>query len=537
MSKLTKPILVALLLAPLAALCAQTAPPQSPPGPNLVLAPRAVPPHAYEEPYRPQFHFSSEQDFLADPNGLVYFEGEYHLMYQLYPMVAKDGYVPRIAYWGHAVSKDLVHWENLPIALFPDTANGWKPYSGSAIVDWKDRSGLFGGKPGLVAIFTHQSMKEQNRTVQSLAYSTDRGRTWTMYKDNPVIAWAPDSVRSRDPKVFWHEPTQRFVAVTGGTMPVILYSSPDLLKWTRESTFDGFGGECPDLFPLAADGDPKNVKWIYSGAGCNFYLGPFDGKRMLFESPARRSFRPGAAYAAQTWSDMPPGDTRRVMIRWMNGGDPQDYTKTKTSPWIGCMTLPVELTLRRSANDWTIYQTPVKELESLRMNTVALTNQEVAPDVNLLAKLAGDVFEVEATFELGTAKAFGFKVRTGGQEETLVGYDVTKARAFVDCRKSGWTCDDPKLAELIPGLRFSETLAPENNRITLRFFVDKTSVELFCNNGIQYLSAYIYPDPASRGISTYAVGGNVKLVDFKFHELASIWKTTQSTQGPKKTAP
>jgi fructan beta-fructosidase len=292
----------------------------------------------YQEPYRPQFHFTPQQNWMNDPNGLVYYQGEYHLFYQYNP----NGNVWGDMSWGHAVSHDLVHWEHLPIALKAEKdAQGNVTqmfFSGSAVVDLNNTSG-FGrpGNPPMVAIFT--SLYPQARTLkngksveagtqaQSIAYSLDRGRTWTQYAGNPVIPLPPspyaDQFRDfRDPKVFWYEPGKKWVmvAVLSALRKAVLFSSTDLKQWTYMSEFgpaNAVGGvwECPDLFELAVDdrsgdGDNKHnkrtKKWVLSinlnpgavasGSGAQYFIGTFDGTRFTAENVIDNSPPPGTVF-------------------------------------------------------------------------------------------------------------------------------------------------------------------------------------------------------------------------------------------------
>jgi sucrose-6-phosphate hydrolase SacC (GH32 family) len=247
---------------------------------------------SYREPYRPQFHFTPATNWMNDPNGMVFFDGEYHLFYQYNPFGDKWGHMS----WGHAVTRDLVHWEHLPVALYEE--NGVMIFSGSAVVDWKNTSG-FGkdGKPPMIAIYTgHYTGKPLQN--QHIAYSNDRGRTWTKYSGNPVLDIGEKDFR--DPKVMWHEPTGRWVMSVAWPVPrkVRFYSSPDLKQWTHLSDFGPAGSttgiwECPDLFPLRAGGRRGVEKWVLvvnvgsgapaGGSGCQYFVGDFDGKNFTLD--------------------------------------------------------------------------------------------------------------------------------------------------------------------------------------------------------------------------------------------------------------
>ena len=247
---------------------------------------------SYKETYRPQFHFTPQTNWMNDPNGLVYFDGEYHLFYQYNPFGDTWGHID----WGHAVGRDLVHWQNLPVAL-PEES-GVMIFSGSAVVDEKNTSG-FGqnGKPPIVAIYTGYHPAD-GRQDQRIAYSTDRGRTWTKYSGNPVIDI--NSTEFRDPKVFWYERNKRWimVLVLAAERKVRFYASPDLKRWTHLSDFGPAGAtggawECPDLFELPLDGKPGRTKWglivnlnpggFAGGSGAQYFIGSFDGTHFSAE--------------------------------------------------------------------------------------------------------------------------------------------------------------------------------------------------------------------------------------------------------------
>ncbi|HXA43923.1 MAG TPA: glycoside hydrolase family 32 protein [Candidatus Angelobacter sp.] len=266
----------------------------------------------YDEPFRPQFHFTPEKNWMNDPNGLVFYEGEYHLFYQYNPFGNKWGHMS----WGHAVSPDLVHWKHLPIALAEE--NGIMIFSGSAVVDWNNTSGFGrGGNPPMIAIYagnyTGKPLQNEN-----IAYSNDRGRTWTKYTGNPVIDIG--SKDFRDPKVFWYEPDKNWImAVALSTdHKICFYSSFDLKHWQHLSDFGPAGAtggvwECPDLFPLAVDGDPKHIKWVLTvnigsgapagGTGIQYFVGLFDGVQFTSDSASQPQPTPAFAPDGQVIAD------------------------------------------------------------------------------------------------------------------------------------------------------------------------------------------------------------------------------------------
>ncbi len=281
---------------------------------------------AHQEPHRPQFHFTPERNWMNDPNGLVFFDGEYHLFYQFNPFGDQWGHMS----WGHAVSRDLLHWQHLPVALREE--NGVMIFSGSAVVDWKNSSG-FGqrGKPPLVAIYTgHYTAKPLQN--QHIAFSTDRGRTWTKFAGNPVLDIGERDFR--DPKVFWHEGTRRWVMVVAlpTQRKVRFYASPNLKEWSLLSDFGPAGSvkgiwECPDLFPVRVEGGPKHSKWVLivnigsaapaGGSGCQYFVGDFDGTRFTLDAASFPAAQPEFVPEGRLLADFEAAD----YSGWRTTGD------------------------------------------------------------------------------------------------------------------------------------------------------------------------------------------------------------------------
>jgi len=481
--------------------------------------------------YRPQIHFTAPSGWLNDPNGLVYFEGEYHLFYQhLWPR-----------HWGQAVSTDLLHWAHLPPALAPDALGDI--WSGSAVVDWQDTSGFFGGQPGLVAIFTHQNAlpPPHGPQVQSLAYSADCGRTWTMYAGNPVIP-NPGTAGFRDPKVFWHAPTRRWVMVTSYNDDRLrLYTSPDLKAWACASEF-GQGAvaparawECPDLFELPIEGHPTERRWVlqvslYHGEESarglplmRYFLGSFDGTTFASDDPpdAVRQVDYGPDhYAVASWSDVPAGDGRRLCIGWMNNWAYAD--RTPTHPWQGAMTIPRRLTLRRDDGEIRLAQEPVAELRLLHGEARRWVRRNVSPAAPLTAPVAGPALEIAATFDPATAASFGVRVWAGEAQHTTIGYDVATATLFVDRARAGQAGFSPDF----PG-RAGGYLALAGGRIALHIVVDRCSVEVFANDGVAAVTSLVFPDAEPTGVEVYATEGTARLVSLEIAALANVnerWK-------------
>ena len=461
----------------------------------------------YSERHRPQFHFSPPEGWMNDPNGLVYFNGKYRMCFQ-----HDHPYLPGKS-WGSAVSTDLVHWQTLPPAILKDDLGDI--FSGTAAVDWKDTSGFFDGKPGLVAMFTYNKSADVGQ-VQGLAYSCDGGDTWIKYEGNPIIPNYGVMIFI-DPKIFWYEPTQRWVAFIGGHGYMRIYSSPNLREWQFESDVKeiGPGGEVADVFQLPVDGDTNNVKWVWSAGGSWFVVGSFDGKKIVPETD-RIPFGAGPeASAAQSWSDMPTEDGRRIFIYWMHGNGKK---RNLTSPWQCCMTLPRKLELVTvPEGGYRITQTPIRELQKLRRKRHEFCDITVKTGSEPLKGIHSNMLEIIAEFKLGSAKRFGLNVLKGKNEQTVIGYEVDSEKMFIDRSKSGYT-------NILDYARaYHSDLPPIDGKVKLHVFVDQSLVELFGNDGYSWMTAMVLPSPTSGGLELFAEDGEVELLKLDVYELKSIW--------------
>jgi fructan beta-fructosidase len=482
-------------------------------------------PEYYREPFRPRYHFTPEVNWMNDPNGLVYFDGEYHLFYQYNPFGNEWGHMS----WGHAVSRDLVRWQHLPVAIPED--RGIMAFSGSAVVDAKNTAG-FGtaGHTPLVAIYTGHLPGNQS---QHLAFSNDRGRTWTMHAGNPVLDLKMADFR--DPKVFWHAPTNRWLMVVAlaAEKKVHFYASPDLQQWKYVGEFGPAGAkdkpnwECPDLFELPIDNEPGQKRWVLEadmgsgsiagGSGGEYFVGKFDGTKFTPDADDQRPVRwvdyGRDFYAPISYSDIPESDGRRIWIGWMNNWE---TCLVPTSPWRSTMSLPRTLSLRRTADGLRLVQQPVKELQSLRQNRQTILAQRISTATPLLLK--GQTLELIAEFEPGTATEFGLHLCVGDGERTTIGYDVNAGELFVDRRQSGKVDFHPKFAG-----RHAGPLALENGKLRMHIFVDVGSVEVFGGHGETVITDLIFPKPDSDGVSVYAMGGDAQLTSLEAWTLESAW--------------
>ncbi len=478
-----------------------------------------APPEAGPSP-RPLLHFTAEQHWLNDPNGLIWMDGEFHLFYQYNPEGDSWGHMS----WGHAVSKDLLAWEHLPVAI-PE-GNGVMAFSGTAVLDRGNTSG-FGieGKPALVAVYTGHDEKAR-RQRQCIAYSVDRGRTFTKFAGNPVLDL--DKEDFRDPKVFWHEGTKKWVMVVSlaAEKKVLIYRSVDLKKWEKLSEFGPAGRrdvpnwECPDLFEMKVEGE-KQTRWVLvvnvggngpapEGSGTEYFVGTFDGEKFVNENGAERVLwldRGKDFYAFQSFQDAPEG--KRIGMAWMVST--QYAGATPTRPWRGEMTLPREFTLVRTGEGLRMAQRPTDGVGAFLMarggKETVVEKREIDAGVWPTGISAG-VALIDAEFEVGKAERFGVRVREKGEMYTAVGYDVGKREMYVDRRRSGRVDIHPQFAET-PGVSMG---VGANGRVKMTIVVDRSSVEAFGEGGLASLTDLIFPEADAAGVSVFAEGGAATLV-------------------------
>ncbi len=450
----------------------------------------------YAETYRPQFHFSAKKNWLNDPNGLVYYQGEYHLFFQHNP----DGINWGNMTWGHAVSPDLVHWTQLEHALLPDKLGTM--FSGSAVVDWHNTSG-FGtaAEPPIVAMYTaaggtNPESKGEPFT-QCIAYSTDKGRTFTKYDHNPVVPHI--AAENRDPKLIWFAPTRTWVmALYLDKEDYALFTSPDLKGWKQIQTVTMPGAsECPDFFPISVQGE-KTRKWILTGANGHYLVGDFDGAQFKSEPGFTPQIADNGAnyYAVQSYSDIPSADGRRIQIAWMNGG------RYPEMPFNQQMSFPCELTLHRLPDGLRLYRYPVKEIRGLYDSAVTYESISLSPGINAFEKnesIKGRELDIDLEFEPGTATELVLSVRG----ELII-----------------YNCKE----QTISFLGKSSHLEPANGKVQLRVLIDRTTIELFGNGGRVSMSSCFVPSPENHDVSLTASGAPIKLPSIKVHTLKSAWQ-------------
>ena len=473
------------------------------------------------EPYRPQYHFTPSKNWMNDPNGLVHYAGEYHLFYQHNP----DDTVWGPMHWGHAVSRDLVNWQHLPIALYPDEHG--MIFSGSAVIDWNNTAGF--DKEAMVAIFTHHS--ESARQSQSLAYSTDKGRTWTKYEGNPVLEPPKNIKNFRDPKVFWYGDAENghwVMAVTGGNV-ILFFSSPDLKTWESTGGFGfGYGStqgvwETPDLFQLPVDGGSE-TRWVLTvgvgdggpagGSGTQYFVGDFDGKSFTSDNPKDTILWAdfGADfYAPQSWNEKP--DDRRIWLGWMNNWRYANLIPTST--WRSAFTLPRELSLKTTPEGVRLIQKPFAGFQTLRGDRQSWKNQKISGATQY--PLSGPAFELLARFQIipnMPADRLGFRIPTADGGFTTIGYTTKSQKLFIDRSQ----CGETEFSPAFSGVQMAP-LKPENGVIDLHIFVDSSSVEVFANDGQVVLTDQIFPCAENSSLEVFSDSGEIQLDSLEIYRL------------------
>lgn len=439
--------------------------------------------------YRPGYHFTPEENWMNDPNGMVYYKGEYHLFFQYNP----DANVWGPMHWGHAVSEDLVNWEELPVALYPDDLGNI--FSGSAVVDKHNTAGFkTGDEDVLVAIFTHQN-PETNEQYQSLAYSNDKGRSWEKYEGNPVLI-NEDKTDFRDPKVIWHEETQRWVMVVAAGQEILFYSSPNLKEWKFLQSFGhghgAHGGvwECPDLFIVRNENGEERWALLVSinlgapngGSGTQYFLGSFDGETFQTSQAESKWLDYGTDnYAGVTWSNEP--NDRNLFIGWMsNWAYAQDVP---TTAWRSAMTLPRTLELSDSGD--LLLSKPAEEISSvLASNNVEFNASGV--DIQDNPVLKNGTFQIHTTLDLSEENSV--QLFWGNETSGVsIQYDKTTSEFLINRSDAGYNFNNLNNNNLVVPY-----ILPESNELELEIWVDKSSVEIFVNGGERVITFLIFPN-------------------------------------------
>ena len=479
-----------------------------------------------DEMHRPQIHFSQKAHWINDPNGMVYLNGTYHLFFQYYPESTVWGPM----HWGHATSKDLIHWKELPIALYPDSLG--YIFSGSAVIDKNNTSG-FGknGKAPMVAIFTHHNpvFEKENRDdveSQSIAYSLDEGKTWTKYAANPVVK-NPGIKDFRDPKVMWYEPQKKWVMTLATKDRITFYSSPNLKDWTKESEFGEQAGahggvwECPDLFTLDHNG--KKV-WVLivninpggpnGGSATQYFVGNFDGKNFTASHTDTRWVDYGPdEYAGITWGNT---GNRKIFLGWMSNW--QYSTLVPTKNWRGAMTLPRELKLKQVGKDLLIASEPVKELAILQTKKVVADSIDISAKVNLATHTGSLKLPCRINLSMENTNDFSLTVSNDLKEKLVIGFNKKKHQFFIDRTASGKIDFEKGFAGVHAAPRFSA-----DTKMTFSLVIDVSSLELFADDGLTVMTETFFPHKPYSQVYMQSKSGN-KIAKLEYMPLSSIWK-------------
>ncbi len=444
--------------------------------------------------WRPRWHFSPARHWINDPNGLVFdaATGLYHLFFQHNPFGDAWGHMS----WGHATSPDLLHWSELPVAIAEDEQTSI--YSGSVVIDHANTAGL--GAGAWVAVYTACLRRPEGGQAQALAYSRDRGLTWTKFAGNPVLDLGLREFR--DPKVFWLDGAWRMAVVLPKARQVAFFSSPNLIDWQACGRFGPAGcsqaiWECPDLIHFELED-----RWLLkvdtfaghpAGSGAQCWVGQFDGECFTPEGDAFWADHGSDFYAALSWAELPAGRAP-IWLAWMN--QHAYAAATPTSPWRGAMSCPRELGLARGADGWRLTQKPVV-LDALR----GAPRYLVGPGV---IERAGVSLELSWELDPGGASVSTLSVRcgVGGGEFTEIGIDHVRGLIWIDRSRSGLAPDAAAWAG-----RRQQAWAGARGPLRLQVLVDACSVEVFSGDGLVALTELIFPSPGSEAVAVLAQGG------------------------------
>lgn len=464
------------------------------------------------EDFRPNFHFTPEKNWMNDPNGMFYLDGTYHLYFQYYP----EDNVWGPMHWGHATSSDMVTWEEQEIALYPDE-KGYI-FSGSAVVDHKNTSGFGTARDtAVVAIFTYHDPKgeEENREdyqSQALAYSLDKGYTWTKYDGNPVIP-NPGIKDFRDPKVIWDEKRDQWLMALATVDRTLFYSSRDLKSWKKISEFGEQTGahdgvwECPDLFPMQVEGT-NETKWVLiqslnpggynGGSGTQYFVGDFDGKEFtpaenMKDLEEKHPFWIDFGrdnYAGVTWSNIPDEDGRTLFIGWMSNWLYGQEVPTTT--WRSAMTIARELKLQKEGDRYLITSAPVDELKKYRGKSLKKNNIEIGRNSAVITSKDMDLAKAEIRFTINdlSEMTYNFRLSNDFGDEFIVSYDHAQKQFSVNRSHAGQTGFSEKFGA-------SVSTAPriaESSSLNAILILDKTSIEIFFDDGKTVMTEIFFPN-------------------------------------------
>ena len=489
--------------------------------------------------YRPQIHFSPKENWMNDPNGMFYYKGKYHLYFQHNPNANVWGPM----HWGHAISEDLVSWEQQPIALFPDDLG--TIFSGSAVVDLENTSG-FGTKenPPIVAVYTnHNSKEEKNGSKkfqnQSIAYSLDEGQTWTKYNQNPVIK-NPGMIDFRDPKVFWYERQNKWVLTLAAGQQTQFYESNDLKNWSYLSSFGkGIGNhkgvwECPDFFELPVEGS-KETKWVHlvsinpggpnGGSATQYFIGDFDGTNFFVDPYFEKQMKINHNfwtdfgkdnYAGVTYSNWKSEKKGVLFQGWMSNWQYAGIVPTTT--WRSAMTLTRELGLFKTKKG--LYRLRSKNINSFeKYTTQTIQKEKIDLNKNNLLISEGKIdfssAKVELEIQSMNETKYNFILSNKNGDSLSFGYDHKEKLFFVDRSRTG-NINFSKNFALKPSIA---TRIKKDRNLKMEFILDKSSIELFYDDGISVLTEIFFSNSPYETLSLNCLGSGSSLKKFKLQEI------------------
>lgn len=488
--------------------------------------------------YRPLFHFTPKNNWMNDPNGMFYFNGKYHLYFQHYP----DDNVWGPMHWGHAISEDLINFEEQPIALYPDEIG--LIFSGSAVVDYNNTSGFSkDGKVPVVAIYTYHNMEGEKRgdidfQTQGIAYSLDEGMTWTKYSENPVIK-NPGIKDFRDPKVFWDNHNSKWIMSLAAGNKIMIYSSANLKEWKFESEFGEDNGdhggvwECPDLFPVKVK-DSEEYKWALlvsinpsgpnGGSATQYFIGDFDGHEFTIDDKFSKQLDENKSvwldygrdnYAGVTWSNISDTDGRKLFIGWMSNWD---YARdVPTYKWRSTMTVPRELNLIKKNNEYILKSIPVKELNDFKSKTIEKDSIEPEELSKVIETAEIDFNKLNLEFNFKNLKENKYQIifNNGNGDSLIIGLNNSSKTIYLDRTKSGKVDFSEKFAPNISKVKLSDMI----NDAKFQILLDKTSVELFVNDGEIVMTELFFPNNPLDQISIISEDSNFIIKNIVISEL------------------
>jgi len=494
--------------------------------------------YSEEELYRPNFHFTPKANWMNDPNGMFFLNGKYHLYFQYYP----DGNVWGPMHWGHATSKDLIEWEEQPIALYPDRLG--YIFSGSAVVDKYNLSG-FGTDSiqAIVAMYTYHNMTGEKNgkkdfQTQAIAYSLNEGQSFIKYNKNPVIG--NSGIKDfRDPKIIWDVIHQKWVMVLAAGQEILIYSSLNLKDWKLESDFGknigSHGGvwECPDLFPMYIE-ETNELKWVLlvsinpggpnGGSATQYFVGDFDGKNFVLDASFEEDLKSNKSiwidygrdnYAGVTWSNIPKSDGRKLFIGWMSNWDYARDVPTET--WRSAMTIARELKLKKIGAHYKLFNFPVSELTNYVSKNIIKDSLNINEIENLVSEEDFEFSNLNIQFELENLKkeSYNFLLHNKAGDTLTLGLNNMDGYFFIDRTKSGKVNFSEKFASRISKVKVNEL----SNSLKVRILLDKTSVEVFYNEGETAMTEIFFPNVPFTSFSIHSKDKEIKILNLKIQEL------------------